>query len=150
MARKKIPTSGPFRYIKKADTTKPFDNRLKPLNKVDFSTLYSDNKGATHVLVYDFQNKILCFLVVDDIGTHFYLNLVETNEIYPIECDYLNPAPKLIMYIETISPIFRYKKVTLASLPQLVPYYNNLGYNETGKTFNDPNYGRLIEMEKIL
>jgi len=150
MARKKIPARGPFRYIRKSDVKKPFDNRFKRLNGVDFSSLLKDNKGSIHVLVYEYQRNILCFLALEDKGTHFYLNLIENNELFQTKIQTINPAPKLITYVEIISPHYGYKKVTLNSIQPLIQYYRDLGYSETGRTSYRQPYGLLTEMEKIL
>ncbi|QLH09290.1 hypothetical protein [Candidatus Nitrosotenuis sp. DW1] len=98
--RRPIPENGPFRYIRKDDTIQPFDNRLKSLNNLELSDFYNHNIANRHVFVYEFEGKILCILVFDDKGDHFYLNLIENNKVHEKECDRMNPAPKLIRYVE--------------------------------------------------
>ena len=89
-------------------------------------------------------------MAFDDKGNHFYLNLIENNEIYEKECDEINPAPKLIRFTENIAKSLGHTEIRLNALEQLVPYYKKLGYSETGKTENDNVYGLLVEMQKSL
>jgi hypothetical protein len=103
LKRRSIPEKGSFRYMRKTDLGQPFDNRLKSLNVLELADFFKHNVDNRHVFVYEFDDKILCVLVFDDKGDHFYLNLIENNEIYEKECDEVNPAPKLIRYVEKVS-----------------------------------------------
>lgn len=141
---------GPIRYIRKNDTKQSFDNRLKSLNHLELSDFYDDNRGNRHIFVYDFGGKIICVLAFDDKGNHFYLNLIENNEIYEEECDEINPAPKLIRFTENIAKSLGHIEIRLNALEQLVPYYKELGYSPTGKTEKNNVYGLLVEMQKLL
>ena len=141
---------GPIRYIRKKDTKQSFENRLKILNHLELSDFYDDNRGNRHIFVYDFGGKIICVLAFDDKGDHFYLNLIENNEIYEKECDEINPAPKLIRFIENIAKSFGHIEIRLNALEQLVPYYKELGYSTTSKTEKNNDYGLLVEMQKLL
>lgn len=89
-------------------------------------------------------------MVLDDKGDHFYLNLIENNEIHDKLCDELNPAPNMIRFVETLARSLGHTKIHLYSLEQLESYYKQLGYSATGKTEYDPNYGVLVEMKKLL
>lgn len=89
-------------------------------------------------------------MAFDDKGNHFYLNLIENNEIYEKECDEINPAPKMIRFIENIAKSFGHTEIRLNALEQLVPYYKELDYSTTGKTEKDNVYGLLVEMQKSL
>ena len=89
-------------------------------------------------------------MAFDDKGDHFYLNLIENNEIHEKECDEINPASKLIAFTENIAKSLGHTEIRLNALEQLVPYYKDLGYSETGKTENDNVYGLLVEMQKSL
>lgn len=149
MTRKKIPTQGPYRYIRKSDITKTFTNELFNINRVTLKTLFYDNNGKTHVLVYDFDNNVLAFIAFHDMGTHFYLNLVETNRIPAYQ--HIKAGTKLIDYLDDVSQYFDYKKITLFSLPDLIPFYESLSYQQTGNTEYDSRYNmNLTEMKKIL
>jgi len=149
MARKIIPSSGPFRYIRKLDIRQSFTNELYEINHVTLQSLYEDNNGKTHVLVYDLDGLVLAFLAFQDMGTHFHLDLVETNRIP--ESEPINPGTKLIIHMDFVSQMFGYRRITLLSIPQLISYYRQLGYQETGHTEYDPNYKMdLTKMEKIL
>lgn len=142
-------TAGPFRYIKKSDTRQDFNNELYELNQVTLQTLYADNGGKTHVLVYDLNGRVLGFIVFQDVGTHFHLDLAEANRIP--ESNGINPGTKLIQYVDYVSKLYDYKKITLLALPDLVPYYERLGYKKTGRILYDCNYKLdLAEMEKKL
>jgi len=133
MTRKKIPEAGPYRYIKKSDIGKSFRNELFTVNKVTLKTLYYDNKGNTHVLVYDFDKKILAFLAFQDMGTHFHLDLVEQNRIQ--EAKPIKPGTKLIDLMDDISRYYNYKKIDLLALPDMVNFYQSLGFHSTGKNW---------------
>lgn len=89
-------------------------------------------------------------MVLDDKGDHFYLNLIENNEIHDKLCDELNPAPNMIRFVETLARSLGHTKIHLYSLEQLESYYKQLGYLATGKTEYDQNYGVLVEMKKLL
>lgn len=102
------------------------------------------------MLVYDHRGKVLCVLVLDDEEDHFYINIIENNESYEKECDEINPAPRMIRYIEDISESVGYSKITLDSIQQLVPYYEMLGFVQSGRTVFDRNYGMLSNMSKPL
>ena len=111
MKRKSIPENGPFRYIRKDDIEQSFDNRLRSLNNLELSDFYNYNVENRHVFVYDFDNRVLRVLVFDDNDDHFYLNLIENNEVYGKECDEVNPAPKLITYVEKLPNLWAIKKL---------------------------------------
>jgi hypothetical protein len=146
--RKHIPERGPFRYIHKADTVQTFDNRLRSLNNLELGDFYSHNIENRHVFVYEFDGRILCILVFDDKYDHFYLNLIENNQFYEKECDMINPAPKLISYVEKIAKSYGHKKIRLDALEQLVPYYTKLGYFSMNKV-RHRKYGVLVKMMKL-
>lgn len=88
-------------------------------------------------------------LVFDDRGDHFYLNLTENNEIYEKECDMINPAPKLIRYVENIAKSLGHKKIRLDSLVHLEQYYTELGYSAIDEMKQHKIYGLLVKMEKL-
>lgn len=141
---------GPIRYIRKNDTKQSFDNRLKSINHLELSDFYADNRDNRHIFVYDFGGKIICVLALDDKGNHFYLNLIENNDTYEKDCDEINPAPKLIAFTENIAKSLGHTEIRLNALEQLVSYYTELGYSETGKTEKNNVYGLLVEMRKSL
>jgi hypothetical protein len=149
MKRKSIPENGSFRYIHKDDIEQSFDNRLRSLNNLELSDFYNYNVENRHVFVYDFDNRVLCVLVFDDKDDHFYLNLIENNEVYGKECDEVNPAPKLITYVEKIAKSLGHKKIRLDSLEQLVPYYTKLGYSSMNDDEHHKDYGLLVKMKKL-
>jgi hypothetical protein len=150
MIRRLIPKIGSIRYINKADLKQSFDNRLKIKNKLALKDFYGENKKDRHVLVYDHEGIVICVLVFDDKGDHFYLNLIENNQIHTDLCNELNPAPNMIRFVENFARSIGHTKIRLYSLEQLVWYYEKSGYVSTGKTNFDPNYGVLIEMKKLL
>lgn len=150
MKRKSIQERGPIRYIRKDDVKQSFDNRLKSLNHLELSDFYGHNNEDRHVFVYDFEGSIICVLVFDDMDNHFYLNLIENNEIYEKECDEINPAPKIIRFTENVAKSLGHTEIKLDALEQLVPYYTKLGYSSTGRIKNDRAYGLLVEMRKSL
>lgn len=142
---------GPISYIHKNDIKQSFDNRLKSLNHLELGDFYDDdNRGNRHIFVYNFVGKIICVLAFDDKGNPFYLNLIENNEIYEKECDEINSAPKLILFTENVAKSLGHTEIRLNALEQLVLYYKELGYSETGKIENDNVYGLLVEMQKSL
>ncbi len=147
--RREIPENGPFRYICKDDTRQPFDNRLKSLNDLELDDFYNHNTANRHVFVYEFDGKILCVLVFDDMGDHFYLNLIENNSACEKECDLMNPAPKLIGYVERVAKHFGHEKIRLDALEQLVPYYEKLGYLSMNEDEYHKDYGLLTKMAKL-
>lgn len=149
MKRKIIPENGPFRYIRKNDIKQLFDNRLKSVNNLELSDFYRHNVGNRHVFAYDLDNTVICILIFDDKGDHFYLNLIENNEIHKKKCDQINPAPKLIRYVENIARSLGHEKIKLDSLEQLVSYYTKLGYFSINETGQHDDYGRLVKMEKL-
>lgn len=146
-----MPESGPFRYIRKTDTKQPFQNELYELNHVDLLFAYSKNSGKTHVFVYDSEGIVIGFIAFQDSGTHFHIDLVETNRIP--ESKTIRPGSKLILYLESLSRLLGYRKITLLSLPSpdLVSYYKQLGFQDTGIFEYDANYKMSLRgMQKII
>lgn len=123
---------------------------MKSLNNLALLDFFRHNAENRHVFVYEFEGKILCVLVFDDKGDHFYLNLIENNEIYENECDEINPAPKILRYVEEFSKSLGHIKIRLDSIEQIVPYYEALGYSSMGRTESHDVYGILIKMSKSL
>lgn len=147
MARKKFILTTPFREIQTSDATKLFDNELSRANGIDLAFLVEMNRGNQYVFVYEEVGKILAFLTFIDKGSHFHLDLVETNRLYPST---LKPGGKLIILLEMLSIRFNYQKITLNSVQGKISYYERLGYIQTGRTYPNPIYDTLIEMEKNL
>ena len=54
----------------------------------------------------------------------------------------------LIDYVETISTQYDYKKVVLDSIPQMISYYESLGYRMTNLVQPDERFITLTRMEK--
>ena len=148
MARKKIKLALPFRFIRKSDASKDFHNQLYAVNKVNLASLVGENHTNQYVVVYDANPLVLGFIIFKDTGTHFYIDLVEKNELHSFPT--LKPGTQLIDMVERISPNYTYKKVVLNAIVGTQDYYEEIGYQKTGKTTNDPVYGNLTEMEKLL
>ena len=149
LARKEFVLNLPFREIKPSDAGQRFVNKLQPVNHVDLSYLVGQNCGKRHVLVYELDGKILAFVTFLDMGDHFYLNLVEANQMYD-EYKKIRPGFLLIALVESLSKTAGYSRVTLYSVRDRVRYYSDLGYKVTGDDLDDPNYGRLTPMAKSL
>jgi len=150
LKRKSIPELGPFRYIRNSDISQPFQNRLTSTNNLVLSDFLHYNKENRHVFVYDYEGKILCVVVFDDEGDHFYLNLIENNEKHESECDEINPAPKLILFVEKVAKSLGYEKIRLDAVQTLVPYYEKLGYSTMNVKVDGGSYGILEKMKKEL
>lgn len=148
MARKKIPLALPFRYIRRSDAKKRFYNPLSEINHVSLADLISRNRRYEYVVVYDATPDILGFIFFRDTGTHFYIVLVERNEL--VSYPELRPGTQLIQMVERISPNYDYKKVVVDSMDETISYYERLEYKKTGKIIDDPQYGMLTRMEKSL
>jgi len=104
LARKKIKSIGPFRYISKKDKDKPFKNELFSINEVDLPFLLTENKKATHVIIYDYQSDVLAFIAFQDEGMFFHIDLVESNRIFNSG---IKPGTKLIKFVESLSSFFQ-------------------------------------------
>ena len=128
---------------------KPFQNELQKINHVTLANIIKDNKDKTHVIVYARGRHVFAFLIFDDVGTHFHLNLVETNRI-PESKTVRRPGTKLIKYVEMISTNYGYGKITVTALEDLTPFYEQMGYSISGSMKTDPTYGNVIEMYKDL
>ena len=151
MPRNDFPEIGAIRYIKQNDIEKPFDNILKRKNKIGLPEVFDYNIGQRHSLIYDYNDNILAFLVVDEYHDHFYLNLIENNQLFWEECRCVNPAPKLIFFVEKVALSRDHSWIMLDSLKstKLVAYYQTLGYSKVGDEIH-PSYGYVIKMKKIL
>jgi len=147
VARKKFILNLPFRQIRKSDCGKPFANDLSTINKVTLCDLVPENRKNNYVFVYDVNGDVLAFLAFHDTGTHFHLDLAETNRMFETD---LKPGRKLVLLVEEISAHLGYDKITLYSVENKISLYKCLGYRKTGKTLQDDVYGVLTEMEKPL
>jgi len=148
MDRKTFNLNLPFREIKQEDVGILFDNELLESNGVDLAFLFEKNMGNLYVFVYELDGKVLAFIEFIDTGTHFHLDLVETNRLFPTPS--LKPGGKLILLLELISKQNNYSKITLNSVQNKVEYYKKLGYTKTGETIPNVAYGPLTKMEKTL
>lgn len=145
MARKTFKLNPPFREIEASDAEKPFWNRLTPKNEIDLSYLVEQNRNKTHVLVYEFEDKVLGFVVVSDNDDHFHIDLIENNERFE---ESKGKGYMLMILIEALSDIFGYSKITLHSTKDNIEYYRKIGYEIIGASSEDPKYGQLTPMEK--
>ncbi|MGI0062491.1 MAG: hypothetical protein ACREBA_08580, partial [Nitrosotalea sp.] len=79
MIRKTISLQQPFRFIDKNDSNKNFQNEFSGFNKIDLAYLVQINEKNLYVIVREFNDDILGFIVLKDRGTHFEIKLVERN-----------------------------------------------------------------------
>jgi len=77
LTRKNITLEPPFRFIDSTDAAKTFVNELTPINNVNLANILSENTGCRYVIVYEFNEEILAFVVLWDHGAHFEMELVE-------------------------------------------------------------------------
>src|SRR5574337_145918 len=146
MTRKNIFLQSPFRFIDKNDSGKKFQNEFSGLNKIDFAYLVQVDQKDLYVIVREFNEEILGFLVLKDWGTHFEIKLVERNRDQSLPD--IKAGSELIILAEDISRQFNYKKLVLYSVENRISYYKNLGYVEKEIKITDPVYGTLTKMEK--
>lgn len=148
MIRKKLPLALPFRYFKNSDASQDFDNRLYAVNKIGLDKLIGENRADKHIVVFDYNKKVAAFIIFKDLQDHFYIVLVETNDLIRTA---LNPGSQLIDYVEQVSILLGYKKIVLDSTDDMITrYQTQWRYRNIGYTYFDPQYGRLTRMEKIL
>jgi hypothetical protein len=62
--RKNITLEPPFRFIDSSDAAKTFANELIPINKVNLANILPENAGCRYVIVYEFNEEILAFIVL--------------------------------------------------------------------------------------
>jgi hypothetical protein len=148
MIRKTISLQPPFRFIDKNDSNKKFQNEFSGFNKIDLAYLVQINEKNLYVIVREFNDNILAFIVLKDWGTHFEIKLVERNRD-PSLPD-IKAGAELIILAEDISRQFDYKKLVLYSVENRISYYKKLGYVEKDITIIDLVYGTLTKMEKKL
>ena len=139
----------PIREIRPEDGIQPFKNDFHPLNTRILERLIQDNMGNRHILVYDLDGKVLGFLVFLEIGDHLHIDLVERNFLHDVS-NIVKPGPALVVFVESASRDAGFYKTTLCSTQENVRLYEGLGYHRSGTDFEDPNYGTLTPMEKIL
>jgi hypothetical protein len=60
---KNITLEPPFRFIDSTDAEKTFVNELAPINNVNLANILSENTGCRYVIVYEFNEEILAFVV---------------------------------------------------------------------------------------
>lgn len=145
MTRRSLNLNPPYREIEYSDSKKEFWNRLIPKNQIDLAYLVDMNGGDQYVIVYEMDGQVLGFMTFLDQGDHLHLDLIERNEL--IEESH-GVGFNLMMLLEIITSLFRYSRVTLSSTQENIEYYQRLGYEIIGSSFDDPEYGRLTPMEK--
>jgi hypothetical protein len=146
MTRKNISLQSPFRFIGTNDSNKKFQNEFSGLNKIDLSYLVQVNEKDLYVVIREFNEEILAFIVLKDWGTHFEIKLVERNRD-PSLPD-IKAGAELIILAEDLSRQFNYKRLVLYSVENRISYYKSLGYVEKEIKITDPIYGILTKMEK--
>jgi len=146
--RKTISLQPPFRFINENDSNKKFQNEFSGFNKIDLAYLVQINEKNLYVIVREFNDDIMSFIVLKDWDTHFEIKLVERNRD-PSLPD-IKAGAELIVLAEDVSKLFNYKKLVLYSVENRISYYKNLGYVEKGIKVIDPVYGTLTKMEKNL
>ncbi len=139
----------PFREINPSDAEQPFANELQPINNIDLSYLVNWNIRNRHIFVYELDEKVLAFMTFLDRGDHFHLDLVEVNRLYD-ESKSIKPGFMLITLLENLSRGLGHSRITLHSIQDRIPYYQNLEYQVTGNPISDLAYGSLTPMEKSL
>lgn len=145
--RKDILVELPFREILSKDADQEFYNELFPKNRVDLSFLADKNTHNRHVLVYDFDGKVLGFMTFLDMGDHFHLDLVENNRLFH-ETALYKPGSQFIMLLDGVSREFGYGRITLNSVQDRVLYYEKHGFEISGASYADPSYGLQMPMTK--
>lgn len=146
MDRKIISLQPPFRFINKNDSNKKFQNEFSNFNKIDLVYLIQINEKDLYVIVREFNDDILAFIVLKDWGAHFEIKLVERNRDPSLPV--IKAGAELIILAEDLSRQFNYKKLVLYSVENRISYYRKLGYVEKEIKVTDPVYGTLTKMEK--
>jgi hypothetical protein len=146
MTRNNISLQSPFRFIDKNNSNKKFPNEFSGLNKIDLSYLVKINEKDLYVVVREFNDEILAFIVLKDWSMHFEIKLVERNR-NPSFPD-IKAGAELIILAEDLSRQFNYKKIVLYYVENRISYYKNLGYAEKEIRITGPVYGTLTKMEK--
>jgi hypothetical protein len=147
MTRRTLNLIPPYREIEYSDRKKEFWNRLTPKNQIDLSYLVDMNVGNRYVVVYEIDDNILGFMTFIDQEDHLHLDLIERNEL--IKESY-GTGFNLMMLLEIIADNFGYSRITLSSTQENIKYYQRLDYEIIGSSFDNPDYGKLIPMEKKL
>lgn len=152
MERRLIPTNGPIRYIEPEDLLKPFVNPLQRKNNLTLDDMFSLNTGDTHVLVYEGNDDdIYAIIIVQLNSDHLYIDTFEKNSDSSIPS---NNGPSLLLdYMDSVALSLGFDRILLKSLnaPRLIEYYGSFDYVTTGEIdIADPDFGKLIEMEKCL
>lgn len=146
VTRKNISLQSPFRFISTNDSNKKFQNEFSGLNKIDLSYLVQVNEKDLYVIIREFNEEVLAFIVLKDWGTHFEIKLVQRNR--DLSLPDIKAGAELIILAEDLSRQFNYKKLVLYSVENKISYYKNLGYVEKEIKITDPVYGTLTKMEK--
>ncbi|MDE1862718.1 MAG: hypothetical protein KGI33_07390 [Thaumarchaeota archaeon] len=146
MARRSLALNPPYREIEYADGKKKFWNRLKPKSRIDLSYLVETNIGKRFVIVYEIEGDILGFIVFVGEDDHLYLDLIEWNEIFE---ESRGVEFSLMILLEAIAANFGYSRIILYSTGENIGYYEALGYEIAGNSFDNPDYGMLTPMGKI-
>ncbi len=147
LTRKNITLEPPFRFIDSTDATKTFVNELSSINKVNLANILPENTGCRYVIVYEFNEEILAFIVLWDHGTHFEIELVEANRASQTE---IKGGSALLSLTEDLSKRLDYDMIMLYSVQNRISYYQNRGYEQTDEIVEDPVYGILTKMIKLL
>lgn len=104
------------------------------------------NEKNLYVIVREFDDDILAFIVLKDWDTHFEIKLVERNRNQSLPD--IKAGAELIILAEDVSRQFNYKRLVLYSVENRISYYKNLGYVEKDIKTTDQVYGTLTKMEK--
>lgn len=118
----------PFRFIDSSDATKTFVNELTPINKVNLANILQENAGCRYVIVYEFNEEILAFIVLWDHGSHFEIELVEANRAFQTN---IKGGAALLLLIRNLSKKLNYDKIVLYSVQNRISYYQNHNYELT-------------------
>ncbi|MGI0072275.1 MAG: hypothetical protein ACREA3_00475 [Nitrosotalea sp.] len=147
LTRKNITLEPPFRFIDSSDAAKTFVNELSPINKVNLVNILPENVGCRYVIMYEFNEEILAFIILWDHGTHFEMELVEANRAFQTD---IKGGAALLLLTEGLSKRLNYDKIVLYSVQNRIYYYQNHNYELTDETVEDPVYGTLTKMIKHL
>jgi hypothetical protein len=147
MTRKNITLEPPFRFIASSDATRTFVNELTPINNVNLANIWPENTGCRYVIVCEFNEEILAFIILWDHDTHFEIELVEANRA--VQTD-IKGGAALMLLTEDLSRRLNYDHIVLYSVQNRISYYQNHGYELTDETVEDSLYGTLTKMIKHL
>ena len=87
---------------------------------------------------------------IEDVKTFYQYSLIV--ELLAVDKKYqgLGIGTQMMALAENVGLSLNVYKISLDAVEDEVDFYKKLGYSQTGKSYNDPDWGKLVPMERKL